>query len=451
MIQGSPWLHERIRTRPSVRLFQSEVTDVCIVGGGIAGIATAYEVLLNTPHRVVLLESSEVGTGATGNNAGQMVTHFERSTPSLVSEYGEGMTKRALKEVDAAWDLLAEMVKNLNLETPIHPYSGATGYKDMESFVVKLEEVFCDVGLSRDIPHITVLQELLHTLPKEYLSFVTVNTLDELKDTLHMNDDGFIAAIRWRGAVCNSGSLVEEMANTLIKKFPMRFSLYEQSPVDRILLNRRGARVFSRNYVIDTKEVVLATNGSESFALETVHGSSLNALFHHDMKGAVGYMAGYLVDDPHEAMAHIYFGVLEDPQKSKRYDGQKYQHPYVYLTRRPYRGKTLIALGGPEDWLEDTRGYTPHAPYPEHAKREIRDAVDAYRIPIQQEPDFLWHGLMGYTQSGVRVVGKDPRHASLWYNLGCNGIGLLPTIMGARRISQLLRGRVLPASIFDPR
>lgn len=451
MILGSPWLHERIRTRPSVRLFRSEATDVCVVGGGIAGIATAYELLTTTQSRVTLIEAVEVGAGASGNNAGQLLAHFERSTLSLISEYGEEMTKRALQELDSSWELLSEMVTTLNIKTPIHPYSGATGYKDMKTLLARLEEVYRDVGMSREVPSITVLPECLSKIPPEYLAFVQVGTPEEIQSILHMSDSGFIATIRWRGAVSNSGMLVEEIADTLIKQFPMRFSLYEHSPVERIVITQRGARVFVGDNVIDADRVVLATNGSESFVIETTSGQSVNGLFHHSVNGVIGYMAAYIVEEPYEPMANAYFGVLDDAVTQKApYDSSKFQYPYVYLTRRPYQGKTLIAIGGPEDWLDDSQSYNHHAPFPERASKEMRDAIRLYKTPLDREPDFIWHGLMGYTHTGIRVVGKDPRHEALWYNLGCNGVGLLPSLMGARRIAQLMRGDVLPRSVFDP-
>jgi hypothetical protein len=39
----------------------------------------------------------------------------------------------------------------------------------------------------------------------------------------------------------------------------------------------------------------------------------------------------------------------------------------------------------------------------------------------------------------------------LLYNLGCNGVGFLPSIFGGHRISQLLAGQTLAPSVFDPR
>jgi glycine/D-amino acid oxidase-like deaminating enzyme len=64
---------------------------------------------------------------------------------------------------------------------------------------------------------------------------------------------------------------------------------------------------------------------------------------------------------------------------------------------------------------------------------------------------YKWHGLMGYTPSGVRIIGPEPRNKILLYNLGCNGVGLLPSIYGGKKISLFINGENLPASIFDPK
>jgi len=57
---------------------------------------------------------------------------------------------------------------------------------------------------------------------------------------------------------------------------------------------------------------------------------------------------------------------------------------------------------------------------------------------------------MGYTAGMVRLIGAHPRYPGLLYNLGCNGVGFLPSIRGGERISRLLAGETLAPSIFDP-
>jgi len=58
---------------------------------------------------------------------------------------------------------------------------------------------------------------------------------------------------------------------------------------------------------------------------------------------------------------------------------------------------------------------------------------------------------MGYTEGGVRMVGRDPRNPALFYNLGCNGIGVLQSVHGGKRVAKIISGEEISPSIFDPR
>jgi glycine/D-amino acid oxidase-like deaminating enzyme len=130
---------------------------------------------------------------------------------------------------------------------------------------------------------------------------------------------------------------------------------------------------------------------------------------------------------------------------------------YVYVTRRTYDrpgdSVTLTCMGGPEYPFHDPI-YDPDAPFPGALLAEMDDTVRPFAQP-QRAPglryDFHWHGLMGYNDSGVRVVGAHPGHPRLLYNLGCNGVGFLPSIFGGHRVSRLLAGESFPPGIFDPR
>ena len=57
---------------------------------------------------------------------------------------------------------------------------------------------------------------------------------------------------------------------------------------------------------------------------------------------------------------------------------------------------------------------------------------------------------MGYNDGGIRVIGAHPRHPALLYNLGCNGVGFLPSIYGGQRIARLLAGEPLAAEHLRP-
>jgi glycine/D-amino acid oxidase-like deaminating enzyme len=130
--------------------------------------------------------------------------------------------------------------------------------------------------------------------------------------------------------------------------------------------------------------------------------------------------------------------------------------PYVYVTRRAYDRPdgtvTLTCMGGPEHPIDapwEREGDFPGT---------VLTYMDEYIRPFAQPArppgrpyDFQWRGLMGYMDGMVRVIGAHPRHPELLYNLGCNGVGFLPSICGGQRVARILAGEDLPPSIFDPR
>ena len=58
---------------------------------------------------------------------------------------------------------------------------------------------------------------------------------------------------------------------------------------------------------------------------------------------------------------------------------------------------------------------------------------------------------MGYTPNGLRCIGPEPLNPVLMYNLGCNGVGILPSVYGGKKISQFLNNEDLTPSLFDPK
>ena len=66
--------------------------DVCIIGGGFTGVATALT-LAERGYRVVLLEQNYIGWGASGRNGGQMLCGIS-GTDRLIQRWGENSANR---------------------------------------------------------------------------------------------------------------------------------------------------------------------------------------------------------------------------------------------------------------------------------------------------------------------------------------------------------------------
>lgn len=72
---------------PFAALSGPEETDVCIVGGGLAGVSTALE-LVRRGRRVALVEANRIGWGASGRNGGFVGIGFAQDMNGILRKAG---------------------------------------------------------------------------------------------------------------------------------------------------------------------------------------------------------------------------------------------------------------------------------------------------------------------------------------------------------------------------
>jgi len=70
------------------RLEGTARTEICVVGAGFSGLATALE-LAERGHAVTVLEAACVGWGATGRNGGQIINGYSRDLDVIERRYGK--------------------------------------------------------------------------------------------------------------------------------------------------------------------------------------------------------------------------------------------------------------------------------------------------------------------------------------------------------------------------
>lgn len=451
----SPWLQQLQRTRPAQKLSAPARTDFCIVGGGIAGISTAYFLLKHTSKHVILLEAERVAHGATGHNAGQLVSYFEKPFHEIVNEFDLEMAAAGQQAVNSAWDLLDDIRADLDIETPRDIFTGYAGILDRPTLIDRLRSSELKKRAGIDYGKIYVAKEFARSLriPRNLRGLYEFTPHKDILALLETKDKRYKAALVSKKGCMNSARFTEEVASKLLERYKDRFSLYEESPVETIELRQHQATLHAGKFNVTASRVILCTNGFERIHIVNTHGGSIETKFHHLVRGSVGYMAAFVEPEQGAPIAISYL-----PAHGKREDAYGAE-PYVYMTRRRHtygaaakRHQSLICIGGPESLMDDTNGYSKEHPYPTEAESYIRRFLkktyrNTGRAPKYQ---YLWHGLMGYTPNGLRCVGVEPCNPSLLYNLGCNGVGILPSVYGGLRIAQILRGDRLPASIFDP-
>jgi len=450
----SPWLSQMKSSRTAIQLAGNLETDIAVVGAGIAGVSTAYFLLRDTDKRIILLDARKVAQGATGHNAGQLVSYFERPFSGLVEEFGLEMAAHGQQEVESAWELIDEMIKEANLKTPLSIFKGYAGCTDILQLIGFLQNNLYreQAGLHFEKTYIAEDAKGLDKIPERYQHLYTLVPREHILSVPETDNDYFLAALPTRKGCMNSALFTEEVVAYLLARYPSRLTLAEHSPVRRIHLHPTYGVLDTDSYTVTASRVVLCTNGFENFTI-TNDGQELDTKFHHLVRGSVGYMAGYLEQSTHHPMAVSYL-----PEMSSRERDIYFEKPYFYVTRRPFineegQALNLVCAGGPEELVEDSSHYSRTQPYSQTALEEIdRLLRQNYRHMPKDKLTymFFWHGLLGYTPNGIRVIGPEPINPVLLYNLGCNGVGLLPSIYGGKKIALILNGAKPEKSIFDP-
>lgn len=445
----SPWLTQLQFNRSLQRLVGDRQSEIVIIGAGIAGISSAYFLLERTNKSVIILEADKIAHGATGHNAGQVTSYFERHFVELVEDFGLEKASAGQAAVEGAWLLLEEMIQQAHLTVPLHQFTGYAGFSTLGQIMFRLEEESLRVQSGLKAHEILIKNDpvLLLRIPDEFTHLYKVVNHSDILGLLETDDPSYIGLKASRKGCLNSALLCEQLVEYMEQKYGDRFSVFEHTPVLTAHLKLTEVVLETKQGTVTGEHVVLCTNGFENIELKNEVGVDINGRFHEHLEGTIGYMAGYIDTESQPPIAISYF----EPQHVSRLD------PYMYLTRRPHEGLTpkarnLLCLGGPEISLEHKSFYSRHKhPYPEEAIESARDFLKrTYRNYSEKtEFDFMWHGLMGYTRNGVRLIGFEPCNERLLYNLGCNGVGILPSIYGGFRISQLLRGEKVEPSIFD--
>jgi gamma-glutamylputrescine oxidase len=90
-------------------------TEICVIGGGLAGLATALD-LAERGHDVVVLEANRIGWGASGRNGGFASPGFPSGVPELVERVGMDAARELVALSKAGHDLLRDRIARYDID-----------------------------------------------------------------------------------------------------------------------------------------------------------------------------------------------------------------------------------------------------------------------------------------------------------------------------------------------
>ncbi len=131
-------LWEEIKPVPFLNLTKNTSTAVCIIGGGIAGLSVAYE-LLRKGKSVVVVDGKEIGAGETGRTSAHLSNALDEGYVKLQKMFGVAGAKLAAQSHTVAIDLIEEIIKTEKIDCDFERVSGYLLGTDVAALQSELE------------------------------------------------------------------------------------------------------------------------------------------------------------------------------------------------------------------------------------------------------------------------------------------------------------------------
>jgi glycine/D-amino acid oxidase-like deaminating enzyme len=412
----SPWLEEteKLGIKSNYAKLNTDIsTDVLVIGGGIAGISTAYFLLTTTNKRIILVEGNKIVSGATGNNAGYVGGGFEeKSLKDLIKEFGEKAAVKGYKDLEDVWGLIDEMAQKANIPNHIFMQKSATGDMDIKSVFPVIEDRLLRKRYGLKYSEVFIAKEALIGIevPERYKGEFNIISHEEVLEIVRTKDKRFIAVYKSDhiGSM-NSAKFCTYILNFLAKTYPQRINIFENSFIQKITLDKDKVTALSNNHSVTANQIVLCTNGYTNFKLE----DELTGLEYTYLKDSISPLIQYMIAFKEDSK-DFYSGSYHEK-------GHSPEAAYYYLSKRPFQNRCLTTIGGEDRTPQKNEIYNPNEQVPENALIGYKEFVDRMWEIKKEDFDYKWQGLLGYTPNRTRWIGRDSIYPNLIYNLGCNG------------------------------
>lgn len=352
----------------------TRATAVCVVGGGLAGLATALS-LAERDRPVILLEGGRLGAGASGRNGGMVSAGFTRPSPSLRRVLGSGRARAVHGWSQAALATIRQRIT-----------AHAIACQTVDGIVIA--SFFGDAGGLRDEARL-LNQGFGMRLEPRSTAWMRANYRTEVYTEGLFDPDGFhldpLALLRG----CARAALAEGA------------ELFEKSPA--LGLARRGAgwQVTTATGQVEAEHVVLCGN---------VMGPPLHA----GLRRALLPVATYVIVT--EPLSERLAGVITAPFAV-------YDDRFATGYYRPLPDGRLL-WGGRISLVERPVGL---------AALMRRDLARIYPQLGDVGIAAAWVGRMGFARHKMPLLGQ--LAPGLWMNTAYGGHGLNGTTMGGELVA----------------
>jgi gamma-glutamylputrescine oxidase len=371
--------------------------DITVIGGGIAGLSTAYWLHKEDPSlKIALVEKYEMGSGASGRNAGFVtcgsVEHFNR----LVGKHGKD-------EANEIWKFSEENLRLLKEEI-IQGKNSEFGFEEKGSFsLASTDNEFSELKDSAQIM-------------KNFGIKVEVVEGSDIKKRL--GADNFVGGIKY----CGDGSVHPiSLLKGIRQKLEGKIQFFENNEVYKIETINGNKIVRTNKVILESSMVVAATNG-------------YSPLIHSFFEDKIFPTRGQILAT--EAVPLFM-------------EGPCYANFVLDYFRQLPTGQMII--GGFRQLQKDVeKGYS------DETTEVIQKALEEFlihHIPNVRKAKIThrWSGIMGFSVDGQPLVGALPNDPQFFFCGGFTGHGMGLAFNSAKTLVDSIFGRPIPKFISAKR
>jgi glycine/D-amino acid oxidase-like deaminating enzyme/nitrite reductase/ring-hydroxylating ferredoxin subunit len=364
---------------PEARSLEGErQCDVVVIGSGIAGISTAYELAIKGQH-VIVIDRGKIAGGMTARTTAHLAPLCDDLTSEMIKLRGEDVSRTFYQSHSAAVDRIEEIQKREGIDCDFRRLDGFLFQApDTDSKIIDDElDAVRKVGAP---VHRLVGVPLAHCDKQHALRYPRQATFHPLKYLKGLAD-----VITAKGGTFHSQTIVERIE--------------ERDDGSVLVTTDRGT--------VTAKAAVVATNSPivDRFALHT------------KMAPYRTYAMAFSI--PRDALPDaLYWDTLD---------------PYHYVRLQPGEGRTdYLIVGG----ADHKSGEADDA----EQRFEALEAWARNLIPAAKDVTHRWSGQVLDTIDYAAFIGRNPGSTNIYVHTGDSGQGMTHGVVGSLINSALILG-----------
>ncbi|MCD6010962.1 MAG: Gamma-glutamylputrescine oxidoreductase [Flavipsychrobacter sp.] len=372
-------------------------TDVLIIGGGIAGLTTAY-CLAKAGKSVILIEDGNIGSGESGRTTAHATCALDDRYYHIEQLHGKDKTAKVAASHMKAIAFIAGTVKNENIDCH---YKTVDGYLFLHPTDTK-ENLEKEYEAAR---RAGVLTEMLEAIP--------ALAAEEGKWCIRFREQGQFHIMHY----------LKGLADAVVK---LGGEIYTQTHASKIDVHGATAN----GYDIKANHIVVATNSpvNDIFTMHTKQYPYRTYVIAAKIaKGTLPYSLWWDTGDQ---------------------DSKWIAKPYHYVRLEEYDDQYDLLIAGGED---HKTGQADDEKIPEEARYDRLTEWARKRFPAMGDIAYRWSGQVLEPLDSLAFIGKNPGDENIYIITGDSGNGITHGTLGGIIVSDIIRG--IPnewAALYDP-